>query len=70
MATFTLTIECDNQAFEEPGRELARILRDVARSVEDLQDGRTLSDRMGGMVFRLRDINGNTVGSWSFDGEG
>jgi hypothetical protein len=67
---FTLTIKCDNAAFSDDGdddnrqtgnaaraREIARILRDLAADmVHDTEDD-------GG---KLRDINGNTVGSWSF----
>ena len=48
-----LHMDCDNDAFEEyPATEIASILRDAARRIED--DG----------VFdlKLRDINGNIVG--------
>jgi hypothetical protein len=51
---FTLTIDCDNAAFEDhPGSEVARILKEVARKLpaDDLGSG-----------FKLRDVNGNTVG--------
>jgi hypothetical protein len=57
MATFTLTIECDNAAFEnDPLGEVARILREAAYQLDQGQDG-----------FKLRDINGNTVGSAAFE---
>ncbi len=57
---FTLTIHCDNAAFEEYGleNEVARILRVAAMKV-----GR-------GKNEPLRDENGNTVGSFAFDDEG
>lgn len=52
--TFTLTIECDNAAFErDPGPELARILK---RCAADLRNG-----EKGRKVF---DVNGNSVGAW------
>lgn len=50
-----LTIETDNAAFgDEPGVEVAGILRDVANRAENGQTSGTLLDS-----------NGNTVGSWS-----
>jgi hypothetical protein len=56
--TFTLTVDLDNAAFDEPG-ELARILRKAAHQVED--EG----SRFGSpVVCPVRDVNGNTVGSW------
>lgn len=55
---FTLSINCDNAAFEEDnqGGEVARILREVA---SQLDAGYT-------NMPRLMDYNGNTVGSASF----
>lgn len=53
---FSLNISTDNAAFNEwtPSLEIARILREVARRVEnDEQDGWCI------------DVNGNTVGDWS-----
>lgn len=56
MANFIVDIDCDNAAFEdEPGHELARILREVADKVEE-----------GTLVGKLRDINGGTVGAFQF----
>jgi hypothetical protein len=56
MAEFKIKIECDNAAFEnDPLAEVARILREAADKLEQGQDG-----------FKLRDINGNTVGSADF----
>ena len=50
---FKLTIDnTDNAAFEEPGLEIARILRDAADKVE-----------RGTWGFILRDYNGNKVGT-------
>lgn len=53
---FYLQIDCDNAAFEEtPASEIARILRDAAKRVEDDADG--LDERAP-----LYDANGNKVG--------
>jgi hypothetical protein len=46
----TLTITCDNAAFEDDG-EVSRILRRAADFLQVTQEG-----------FSLVDINGNTVG--------
>lgn len=55
---FTLTIETNNAAFEDGrGYEIARILRDLADSVEEV----------GAEIYSARgvyDYNGNRVGSW------
>ena len=64
---FKLTIQTDNEAFAGDNRnlELARILRDTAARVET-----------GGFyldcdaVFKLRDVNGNTVGEAEITEEG
>lgn len=57
---FTLTIECDNEAFNTPtgtiGLEVARILRKLADGEPMPADG----------PYKLRDINGNTVGKAEF----
>ena len=68
MPTFKLTMRTDNPAFEgDPGREISRILREVAGAVED-----------GRRSGTCRDANGNAVGqfecgtdrpaSWADDG--
>jgi hypothetical protein len=59
MATFTLTLKCDNAAFTEtyPRHEIARILTKLA---SDLRDGKV--DDQG----KLRDTNGNTVGEYAY----
>ncbi len=58
MTTFKLTLEMNNAAFVDAGEaiELARILRELADRIE--QDGLD-----SGEPIRLRDVNGNTVGS-------
>lgn len=61
MAKFTLTIDCDNAAFDNPGLELARIMRIAARQVESF-----LHDRDARDDSPLRDVNGNTVGKWTY----
>lgn len=53
---FTVEIECDNAAFEAgPNEEIARILRDLADTLE--------AHPAAGGAFPLRDINGNRVGA-------
>ena len=57
MTSFVLKIESGNAAFSDgnAGSEVARILRELARKVEDSSDG----------SGRLFDANGNGVGHWS-----
>lgn len=59
---FRLTIETVNAAFDDaPASEIARILRDLADKLE--RDGVPMDGREN---WRLRDVNGNTVGTaWS-----
>ena len=52
MKRFTLEIELENDAFRD-GAELPRILRAVAKRIED-------GERSG----KVMDINGNSCGSW------
>ena len=62
---FTLTIESDYHAFEvNPCQEIARILRELADGIgdESWQGRRTQS----GM---LRDMKGNRVGAWQYQGQ-
>jgi hypothetical protein len=67
---FTLSIDCDNAAFEAddetatfmPG-ELARILQVLADGYRDDSE-RTRIPLAVGEAGNLRDINGNTVGKW------
>jgi predicted transcriptional regulator len=54
MAKFKLEFTCDTAAFDDdPGIEIARILREVATWI----DQRGIAD-----AAIVRDINGNTVG--------
>jgi hypothetical protein len=54
--TFTLTIDCDNAAFSpEPFSEVQRILTDAAER---------LGEGIG--AGKCRDVNGNTVGEFTF----
>ena len=55
---FKLEFETGNAAFDET-EEISRILRDVARRIET-----------GATSGKIRDTNGNAVGSFSFDREG
>ena len=63
MATFNVYINCDNAAFEDDGlpHAVGHILRYLAYHIE--HRGELDTHAMG----LLRDINGNTVGSWEFD---
>lgn len=58
---FRLEIETGNAAFgEDTGAEIERILSDLAVQIgEDLNPSR-------GARGTLRDINGNTVGTWRY----
>jgi hypothetical protein len=63
MATFTLTIECDNAAFDaNRNAEIARILGDLSDFIE--RKVCFLTDL--GEYGSLRDVNGNRVGSWRY----
>lgn len=53
----TMSIEMTNDAFHDPGPELARILKDMTDSI--INQG--TKDRI------IRDINGNSVGSMKFE---
>lgn len=53
--SFTMKLECQNDVFQPYYTiELVRILSELIRSIED-----------GNIPERIRDINGNTVGSIS-----
>lgn len=55
---FTLTFDCDNDAFaDDPSDEIARILDNVARRVND-----------GARDGKIMDVNGNTVGNFTLTG--
>jgi hypothetical protein len=58
--TLTVTIRADNAAFDEPGPELARILREIADTVEHR------ADIHGSHCY---DVNGNHVGTWKFEAD-
>ena len=56
-----IRIKTDNQAFDQEGQEVARILRGLADKLEHL-------DKLQESQLPLRDLNGNTVGyytSWT-----
>jgi len=53
-----LKLETDNQAFDQEGQEVARILRDLANRLENL-------DKLQECQQPLRDLNGNTVGYYT-----
>ena len=52
-----IEVAMDNAAFDEPATELARILRDLAKHVENGEHDR-----------RLMDSNGNHVGNFKIIG--
>ena len=51
MTKITITINCENEAFQNGNVELARIIRDLANEIEAFRIPETLYD-----------INGNRVG--------
>jgi hypothetical protein len=56
---FKLLIETGNSAFSQnPEKEVARILRELATAVEN--------DGLHQATFRIRDVNGNTVGEATY----
>ena len=65
IAMLKLKINSDNQAFDQEGQEVARILRGLADQVEHL-------DKLQECQLPLRDLNGNTVGyyqTWTDQGK-
>ena len=65
IAMLKLKINSDNQVFDQEGQEVARILRDLADRLENL-------DKLQECQLPLRDINGNTVGyyqTWTDQGK-
>jgi len=54
----TIKFSTANDAFNVPGPEIARILRELARLVED--------GVAGGDEYKIRDANGNTVGQFKY----
>lgn len=64
MANFSLEIEMGNAAFsDDPGAEVARILRDIADKVTR-GAGFAVGDATG---TPIHDVNGNRVGTWFAD---
>jgi hypothetical protein len=58
MERLTIVLNLENAAFEDaPMSEAARILRKLADDMEEC----------GPSNYRLRDLNGNTVGTASFE---
>lgn len=58
---FTVKISCANAAFDEWQTECARLLREIATRLDQC-DGRNDGRKV---QYRIHDINGNLVGSWS-----
>jgi hypothetical protein len=64
MATFTVTIECDNAAFDQemeiggPAAEISRILNNLSKHISKNPDGMDYGT--------FRDANGNTVGHYEY----
>jgi hypothetical protein len=56
--TFDMSVNLDNAAFEDNNHELARIIAKVSKKVAN-----------GSLDDSLRDINGNTVGSFTVDND-
>ena len=62
----TIEIKMDNVAFEEnPGIELARILKGLAEDVGDFLDD-TSAERFFNWKKPIFDVNGNHVGNFIF----
>ena len=63
MTKLTLVLSTDNAAFEGEnlGPEIARILKSYAHAIREVKD----PESQWKLERRLRDINGNTVGSVS-----
>jgi hypothetical protein len=59
---FTLTIELGNDAMRSEAH-VVKALQEVAKTIR--QSPHTVKNEGG----RIRDINGNTVGSWQFEEE-
>ncbi len=56
MRGFKAEFDTDNAAFDDaPASEAARILREIARKIEQGED-------LGG--GKIKDVNGNTIGHW------
>ena len=65
---FKLEIECNSAAFELLEMEVSRMLHEAEKR---LAEAHFSGERLGmdGEPFKLRDINGNTVGSFEFTEE-
>ena len=61
MSKLTLILSTDNAAFEGDnlGPEISRILKAYAHAIQEVSDPSTQSE----LESRLKDINGNVVGS-------
>jgi hypothetical protein len=59
---FSAHIKMDNAAFDDP-EELARVLRRIADEVTTGVGRQSVGD------YPVRDINGNSVGTWSISGK-
>lgn len=67
MATFSVNLKLDNASFDDGDgpRELRRVLANVGHEVPDnLFDG-----RFSTVEGRIRDYNGNTIGTWVYEGD-
>lgn len=57
MRVFTVTINTNNDAFDNSGMEISRILRTIAKRIED--------DGINGYYYKeIHDINGNNIGKY------
>jgi hypothetical protein len=61
---FCLEITMDNAAFEESEREVSRILKELASRLDSGDYPLNL-----GVVFYLRDVNGNLLGQAEIKGD-
>ncbi len=64
---FKVEIDMSNAAFDAPlgrGCEIARLLREITRQIEELDIDEPRPERVP-----LHDINGNSVGYFAIEGE-
>ena len=67
--TFNMTVDLDNAAFDEDYDGPAELARILGSAADSLRRFRSLGDeRLKGPVT-VRDINGNTVGTWEIASE-
>lgn len=54
-----IKISTASEAFDVPGPEIARILHNLANRIDS-------EWKLGGLEYKIQDVNGNTVGSFTY----